>query len=65
MKSSNRNIFKYIFIIVVIALIFGAVYILYYSSNKKELAKEGTVTDVNQTSDDISVSKNIKKAIRN
>lgn len=64
MKSSNRNVFKYIFIIVVIALIFGAVYILYYSSNKKELAKEGTVTEVNQTSDnDINVSKNIKMGI--
>ena len=60
MKSSNRNVFKYIFIIVVIGLIIGAIYILYYSSNKKEVAKEGTVTDVNQTSDDISVAKKFK-----
>ena len=31
--------------------------------NKKEVAKEGTVTDVSQTSDEISVSKNIKMGI--
>ena len=65
MKSSNRNVFKYIFIIVVIGLIIGAIYILYYSSNKKEIAKEGTVTDVNQTSDDISIAKNLKFGISN
>ena len=63
MKSNNRNIFKYIFILVVISLIAGAIYILYYSSNKKQVAKEGTVTDVNETSDDVSISKNIKMGI--
>ena len=65
MRSNNRNVFKYIFIIVVIALVIGAIYILYYQSNKKEVAKEGTVTDVSQTSDEISVSKNIKMGISN
>lgn len=63
MKSNNRNIFKYIFILVVISLIAGAIYILYYSSNKKQVAKEGTVTDVNETSDDVSIAKNIKMGI--
>ena len=36
MKYTNHNIFKYIFALVVIALIIGAVYILYYS-NKKDV----------------------------
>ena len=60
--KSNSNIFKYIFALVVVALIVGAVYILYYSQNTtdEEANEEG---NSNETTDVISVVENLKMGI--
>lgn len=64
MKSGNNNIFKYIFAIVVIGLVVGAVYILYYSKNNnvEEVIEEETKNEVDS---EISVVENIKMGISN
>ncbi len=64
MKSSNNNIFKYIFTIVVIGLAIGAVYILYYSKNNntEEIIEE---ENQNKIESEISVVENIKMGISN
>ena len=36
MKTVNHNIFKYIFVVVIIGLIIGSVYILYYKNTREE-----------------------------
>ncbi len=63
MRSSGNNFFKYIFILVVIGLIGGAVYILYYSNNSEN---EVDIDEENVTvSGDISIVENIKMGISN
>lgn len=63
MKSSGNNFFKYIFIVVVIALICGAVYILYYNNNKEG---EENIDESNVNGEEnISVVENLKMGITN
>lgn len=64
MKSSNNNIFKYIFAIVVIGLAVGAIYILYYSKNNniEEVIEEESE---NKTESEISIVENIKMGVSN
>lgn len=61
MKSSN-NIFKYIFVLVVIGLIAGSVYILYYSQSDNTDENEEEITSKN-TNEVISVVENLKMGI--
>ena len=62
MKYTNHNIFKYIFVLVVIALIIGAVYILYYS-NKKDVEVDEEYEVVNEVTSEISIVENLKMGI--
>ena len=62
MKSNGNNIFTIIFILIVIGLIGGAVYILYYNQNTEEWA-EDEVEEVKEKADAISVVGNIKMGI--
>ena len=64
MKSSNRNIFKYIFALVVIVLIGGAVYILYYSQNINNEEEEETEEVLSSEGTQISVVDNLKMGIQ-
>ncbi len=63
--KSNNNIFKYIFIIFIIGLIIGAVYILYYSKNKKNTESAESENNIQSTSENISVVENMKMGISN
>ena len=63
MKSSN-NIFTFLFVLVVVGLIAGAVYILYYSQNIPNVDEEET-EEVTETQDVISVVGNLKMGISN
>lgn len=62
MKSGSNNFFKYIFVVVIIALICGAVYILYNNKEQVELDDEELNTIQNK---DISLAQNIKIGITN
>ncbi len=64
MKSSGNNFFKYIFILVVIGLICGAVYIIY---NKNESTNEDDNIDSSNEVEnkDISIVENLKMGITN
>ena len=62
MKSNGNNIFTFIFILIVIGFIAGAVYILYYSQNTEEL-DEDEVEASNEIEDVISVVGNLKMGI--
>ena len=62
MKYTNHNIFKYIFVFVVIALVIGAVYILYYS-NKKDVEVDEEYEVVNEVTSEISIVENLKMGI--
>ncbi len=62
MKSGSNNFFKYIFVVVIIALICGAVYILYNNKQDIELDDEEQNTVENK---DISLAQNIKIGLTN
>lgn len=62
MKSNNNNVFTYIFVLIVIGLIAGAVYILYYSQNTADL-DEDEIEEGNEVKDVISVVGNLKMGI--
>lgn len=62
MKSGSNNFFKYIFVVVIIALICGAVYILYNNKEQVESDDEELNTIQNK---DISLAQNIKIGITN
>ncbi len=62
MKSGSNNFFKYIFVVVIIALICGAVYILY--NNKEDVSIEDEEENSVENKD-ISLSQNIKIGITN
>ncbi len=62
MKSNGNNIFTFIFILIVIGFIAGAVYILYYSQSTEELDEE-EVEISNEIEDAISVVGNLKMGI--
>lgn len=64
MKSSNRNIFKYIFAFVVIVLIGGAIYILYYSQNINNEEEEETEEILSTEGTQISIVDNLKMGIQ-
>ena len=64
MKLRNINIFKYIFIIIVIALVCGAIYILYYSSNMNKEVDED-VEEQEDNNSPISIVENFKMGIAN
>lgn len=64
MKIFSHNIFKYIFVLVVVALIAGAVYIIYYQNNKEYIPdEEDIVTD--QSNQNIAIVENMKMGISN
>ena len=64
MKSSGNNFFKYIFILVVIGLICGAVYIIYHKNDSTN--EENDVEDANVLENqDISIVENLKMGITN
>ncbi len=63
MKSSGNNFFKYIFILVVIGLICGAVYII-YNQDKDEENNNEVVDNVTEIQD-ISIVENLKMGITN
>ena len=64
MKSSGNNFFKYIFILVVIALICGAVYMLYSKNHLGEDVNE--IDDQNAVENsDLSIVENLKMGISN
>lgn len=62
MKSGSNNFFKYIFVVVIIALICGAVYILY--NNKENIEQDDEETNLAENKD-ISLSQNIKIGLTN
>ena len=62
--KNNRNVFKYIFILVVIALIGGAIYILYYNTNKPKDEEDEEVVE-NEVKSEISIVDNLKMGISN
>ena len=64
MKLKNINFFKYIFILIVIALIGGAIYILYYSSNMNKEVEED-VDEQEEIISPISIVDNFKMGIAN
>ena len=64
MKSGNKNLFKYIFAVVFVALIIGSIYIVYYSNNKSdEIESEEDSIEVQNTN--ISVVEQLKLGISN
>lgn len=60
---NNRNVFKYIFVLVVIALIVGAVYIVYYSANQSNDSDEYEVETSDENENTISIVENLKMGI--
>lgn len=62
MKSGSNNFFKYIFVVVIIALVCGAVYILYNNKEDIDIDEEEQNWVENK---DISLAQNIKIAITN
>ncbi len=64
MKSGGNNFFKYIFILVVIALICGAIYIL-YSNNDKNNEEDDTNNSTAEQNKDMSIVENLKMGITN
>ena len=63
MKSSGNNFFKYIFILVVIALIAGAIYIV-YDKNKPNVENDEDVENAVQNNN-VSIVENLKMGITN
>lgn len=63
MKSSGNNFFKYIFILVVIALIAGAIYIV-YDKNKPNEENDEDVENAVQNNN-VSIVENLKMGITN
>ncbi len=64
MKSNGNNVFKYIFILVVIGLIGGAIYLLYYNNNSNDDEGIDDTNSINE-GDDISIVENLKMGITN
>ncbi|MBR3325487.1 MAG: hypothetical protein IKG14_05545 [Clostridia bacterium] len=64
MKSNSNNIFIVLFILVVMGLIGGAVYILYFSQETTDWDEE-EIEEVNETTETISVVGNLKMGISN
>ena len=62
MKTSGNNFFKYIFIVVVIGLIGGAIYMIYYNNTEKTEEDENTNSI---SSENISIVDNLKMGITN
>lgn len=62
MKTVNHNIFKYIFVVVIIGLIIGSVYILYYKNKGEVIADEENIVS-NETVQEITVVENMKMGI--
>ena len=48
MKTVNHNIFKYIFVVVIIGLIIGSVYILYYKNTRDEEYLQKALENINK-----------------
>ena len=64
MKSSGNNFFKYIFILVVIGLICGAIYIIYNKNDSTD--EENDIESSNEIENkDISIVENLKMGITN
>lgn len=64
MKYSNNSVFKYIFIVVVLALIVGAIYIVYYKNKETNETDENKVSVTNDTMENISVVENLKMGVQ-
>ena len=65
MKSSNKNLFKYIFAIVFIALVLGSIYIVYYSNNKSSDTDTEDEEVFDTQNSNISVVEQLKMGISN
>jgi len=60
-KKRSRNFFKYLFVIVVVAMLLGSVYTVYYQQNRE--SEELVGSSGNAINEDIAIVENLKMAI--